>query len=92
MARTRGSGRGTRRISTTEELEDEYAYVIRDLRQILILAVIMFALLIGLNLIMYYSAPRGGVDGRVSLCYYSNRADVMSGAFVVPQTVLCLSG
>lgn len=52
MARTRGSGRGTRRISTTEELEDEYAYVIRDLRQILILAVIMFALLIGLNLIM----------------------------------------
>lgn len=44
--------RGPRRISTPEELEEEYAYVIRDLRQILLLALVMFALLIGLNLIL----------------------------------------
>lgn len=44
--------RGTRRISTPEELEEEYAYVIRDLRQILLLALVMFALLIALNLIL----------------------------------------
>lgn len=44
--------RGVRRISTPEELEEEYAYVIRDLRHILLLAVVMFALLIGLNLIL----------------------------------------
>lgn len=44
--------RGTRRISTPEELEEEYAYVIRDLRQILLLALAMFALLIALNLIL----------------------------------------
>lgn len=52
MARTRGSRRATRRISTTEELEEQYAYVIKDLRHILILAAIMFTLLIALNLIM----------------------------------------
>ncbi|MFW6097478.1 MAG: hypothetical protein ACOC9Z_05360 [Chloroflexota bacterium] len=44
--------RGTRRISTPEELEEEYAYVIRDLRQILLLAAVMFVLLIGLNLLL----------------------------------------
>ena len=52
MARNRSSGRGPRRISTAEELEEEYAYVLRDLRHILILAAVMFALLIGLNLIL----------------------------------------
>lgn len=51
MAKSRGS-RGARRISTPEELEDEYGYVIRDLRQILILAIILFALLIVLNLVL----------------------------------------
>lgn len=44
--------RGVRRISSPEELEEEYAYVIRDLRQILLLAAVMFALLIVLNLII----------------------------------------
>lgn len=51
MAKSRGS-RGARRISTPEELEDEYGYVIRDLRQILILALILFGLLIVLNLVL----------------------------------------
>ena len=51
MAKSRGS-RGVRRISSPEELEEEYGYVIRDLRQILILAVVMFALLIALNLLL----------------------------------------
>jgi len=48
----KSSSRGTRRISSPEQLEEEYAYVIKDLRHILILAVVMFALLIALNLIM----------------------------------------
>jgi hypothetical protein len=58
MARSRsssrgsGSGRGSRRISSTEELADEYAYVIKDLRNILLLAAALFALLIALNLIL----------------------------------------
>jgi hypothetical protein len=52
MARSRRPGRKTRRISSPEELEQEYGYVIRDLRQILYLALGMFALLIILNLII----------------------------------------
>ena len=58
MARSRsssrgsGSGRGSRRISSTAELADEYAYVIKDLRNILLLAAALFALLIALNLIL----------------------------------------
>ncbi len=35
-----------------EELREEYAYVVHDLRQILILAVAMFLLLIVANLIL----------------------------------------
>ncbi len=54
---SRGARRGSsaheqKRASTREQLEEEYSYVLRDLRQILILAVIMFGLLIVLNLIL----------------------------------------
>lgn len=55
MAKSRGRSRASRgetRAQTQEQLEEEYAYVIKDLRQILILALIMFALLIALNLIL----------------------------------------
>lgn len=38
------------KLSSEEKFQMEYAYVIKDLRSILILAVIMFALLIVLNL------------------------------------------
>jgi len=37
---------------TAEDFEQEYAYVFKDMRQVLILAVVMFALLIGLNLLL----------------------------------------
>ena len=36
----------------TEQLREEYAYVLRDLRHVFILAAIMFTLLIVLNLIL----------------------------------------
>ena len=52
MAKSRGPSRGTRRISSPEQLEEEYSYVIKDLRHILILALAMFVLLIALNLIL----------------------------------------
>lgn len=42
----------TRQQAATERLEDEYAYVIRDLRRVFILAAIMFGLLIALNLLL----------------------------------------
>lgn len=35
-----------------DELREEYAYVLKDLRHIFILAAIMFALLIALNIIL----------------------------------------
>jgi hypothetical protein len=35
-----------------EEFHDEYAYVVRDLRQVLLLSAVMFALLIVLNLLL----------------------------------------
>jgi hypothetical protein len=41
----------TRRV-TEEELREEYAYVLRDLRWIFILAAAMFTLLIVLNLVL----------------------------------------
>lgn len=37
---------------TAERMEDEYAYIVGDLRRVLILAAIMFALLIAANLIL----------------------------------------
>jgi hypothetical protein len=40
------------RRATPEELAEEYAYVLKDLRRIFILAAAMFALLILLNLIL----------------------------------------
>jgi hypothetical protein len=42
----------TRSISAQEEFEAEYAYVLKDLRWVFILAAIMFALLIALNLFL----------------------------------------
>ena len=38
--------------STTDQFQLEYAYVVKDLRRVLILAAIMFALLIALNLLL----------------------------------------
>lgn len=47
--------RGSRQIIVTEEqLREEYAYVIRDLRHILVLALIMFILLIAANIAWPY--------------------------------------
>ncbi len=40
------------RVNPAEQFREEYAYVLKDLRQVLILAVIMFALLIALNLVL----------------------------------------
>lgn len=37
---------------TAEDFEKEYAYVFKDMRQVLLLAIVMFALLIGLNLLL----------------------------------------
>lgn len=37
---------------SAEDFEQEYAYVFKDMRQVLILAVVMFVLLIGLNLLL----------------------------------------
>jgi hypothetical protein len=42
----------TSRRTSPEEFAEEYSYVGQDLRRILILAVIMFAVMIGLNLIL----------------------------------------
>lgn len=42
----------TSHITDEEELREEYAYVLRDLRRVFILAGVMFALLIALNLII----------------------------------------
>ena len=39
-------------LSTSEQFALEYAYVIKDLRHVLILAVIMFVLLILANLVL----------------------------------------
>jgi hypothetical protein len=43
---------GKSRQEPAERFQQEYAYVLRDLRHILILALLMFALLIFLNLIL----------------------------------------
>lgn len=39
-------------ISSTDQFRLDYAYVVKDLRRVLILAAIMFALLIALNLLL----------------------------------------
>lgn len=41
-------------ISSTEQFRLDYAYVVKDLRRVLILAGAMFALLIILNLLLQY--------------------------------------
>ena len=40
------------KLNPEEQFRQEYAYVLKDLRQVLILAVAMFALLVLLNLIL----------------------------------------
>lgn len=40
------------KLNPEEQFRQEYAYVLKDLRQVLILAVVMFALLIALNLFL----------------------------------------
>jgi hypothetical protein len=42
----------SRSVTAQEEFEAEYAYVLKDLRWVFILAAIMFALLIILNLVL----------------------------------------
>lgn len=39
-------------VSNEEELREQYAYVLQDLRRVFILAAIMFALLITLNIVL----------------------------------------
>lgn len=42
----------TRSQAAAERIEDEYAYIIDDLRRVFILAAVLFALLIALNVIL----------------------------------------
>lgn len=39
-------------LTPEEEFRSEYAYVLKDLRRVFILAIVMFALLIALNLLL----------------------------------------
>ena len=39
-------------LSSTDQFRLDYAYVVKDLRRVLILAVIMFAVLIAINLLL----------------------------------------
>jgi hypothetical protein len=48
----RSSGQTTSHITSEEELREEYAYVLQDLRRVFILAAAMFALLITLNILL----------------------------------------
>ena len=40
------------KLNPEEQFRQEYAYVMKDLRQVLLLALVMFALLIALNLFL----------------------------------------
>jgi hypothetical protein len=40
------------KLNPEEQFRQEYAYVLKDLRQVLLLAVVMFALLILLNVVL----------------------------------------
>ena len=42
----------SRSQAAAERIEDEYAYILGDLRRVLILAAVMFALLIVLNIVL----------------------------------------
>lgn len=44
--------RGSADSPSTQELREEYAYVLKDLRRVFILAAIMFLLLIVLNVVL----------------------------------------
>lgn len=46
----RPSIRAARKKADDVNLEEEYAYVVKDLRRIFILAIVMFVLLIGANI------------------------------------------
>lgn len=48
----RSSRQSSTHITSEEELREEYAYVLQDLRQMFILAAAMFLLLIVLNLVI----------------------------------------
>ena len=55
VRRNRSSDRteeGATESPATEQLREEYAYVLKDLRRVFILAAIMFTLLIVLNLVL----------------------------------------
>ena len=41
-------------LSSADQFRLEYAYVVKDLRRVLVLAAIMFALLIALNLLLQW--------------------------------------
>lgn len=47
-----GRSASVNQVVTIEEMKEEYAYVVRDLRWVFILAGIMFTLLIVLNLVL----------------------------------------
>lgn len=51
-ARAPRASRETRARSEAKKLEDEYGFIIDDLRRVFILAAAMFALLIALNLVL----------------------------------------
>jgi hypothetical protein len=51
-ARPSQTAREARGRAETDRLEDEYAYITGDLRRVFILAGVMFALLIVLNLVL----------------------------------------
>lgn len=40
------------KLNPEEQFRQEYAYVLKDLRQVLVLALVMFALLIVLNVVL----------------------------------------
>ena len=50
--RRRRSGQTSGRITSEEELREEYTYVLKDLRRVFILAGVMFLLLIALNVLL----------------------------------------
>jgi hypothetical protein len=51
---SRRSRRRGRQVATEENFREEYAYVINDLKRVLILAGFMFTLLIILNIVLPY--------------------------------------
>lgn len=56
------SRRPSRMVTVTEDdLRTEYAYVLKDLRLLLIIALILFAVLFGLNLAFSFIAPTLGL-------------------------------